>query len=95
MIANYGYKDGSGDYFITIDTGRCDGCGECIPACPGGCFQVGEDPNDPLREEPAAIVTESVRNRIKYVCAPCKPSIGRPPLPCVTACPGNAISHSW
>ncbi len=32
MLANYGYKDGSGDRFITIDTGKCDGCGPCKPA---------------------------------------------------------------
>ena len=47
MLANYGYKDGSGDFFITIDTDKCDGCGDCVPACPAGCFEVGEDPNDP------------------------------------------------
>ena len=23
MLANYGYKDGSGDYFIVLDTDRC------------------------------------------------------------------------
>ena len=27
MLANYGYKDASGDFFITIDTDKCDGCG--------------------------------------------------------------------
>ena len=31
MIANYGYKDGSGDWFISIDTDRCNGCGKCCP----------------------------------------------------------------
>ena len=26
MIANYGYKDGSGDYFIAIDTDNLNKC---------------------------------------------------------------------
>lgn len=95
MIANYGYKDGSGDFFITIDTDKCDGCEECVNACPAGCFEVGEDPNDPLRDEPVAMVRESVRKKIKYACGGCKPVTDRPPLPCITACPQAAISHSW
>ena len=95
MLANYGYKDGSGDYFITIDTDRCDGCGDCVPACPAAVLETAEDPHDPFREEPVAIVGEGERNKIKYTCAPCKPGRERPPLPCVAACPRDAISHSW
>jgi hypothetical protein len=30
MIANYGYKDGSGEFFISIDTDCCDGCGRLL-----------------------------------------------------------------
>lgn len=95
MLANYGYKDGSGDFFITIDTDKCDGCGECVPACPAGCFEVGEDPNDPLRDEPVAFVSDTQRKKLKYACAQCKPASGRPPLPCVEACPKDALAHSW
>jgi len=95
MLAHYGYKDGSGDYFITIDSGKCDGCGRCVEACPYGVLEVGEDGNDPFREEPVAKVTEAERKKIKYTCAPCKPVTGRKPLPCVEACPLEAISHSW
>jgi NAD-dependent dihydropyrimidine dehydrogenase PreA subunit len=32
--AHYGYKDGSGDYFIIIDTDKCNGCGICEHECP-------------------------------------------------------------
>ena len=54
MLANYGYKDASGDFFITIDTDKCNGCGDCVTACPARNFAVlDEDPNDPLREDPA------------------------------------------
>ncbi len=95
MIANYGYKDGSGDFFLAIDTDRCDGCGDCVLACPGRVLGVGEDPNDPLREEPVAFVVEAHRKKLKYTCAPCKPDHNRPPLPCVQACKPEAISHSW
>ena len=96
MLANYGYSDGSGSYFITIDTDRCDGCGDCPSACPAGVFQVvGEDPNDPMREEAVAIVRADKTKKIKNECAPCKPASDRPPLPCEEACPQGAISHSW
>ncbi len=95
MIANYGYKDGSGEYFISIDTDKCDGCGKCIPACPYGVLVTGEDENDPFREEPVAKVSEEHRKKIKYSCAPCKPDKDREPLPCMEACEPNAIKHSW
>jgi ferredoxin len=95
MIANYGYKDGSGDFFISIDTDKCDGCGDCVTACPYGVFVTGEDENDPFREEPVAMVIAEHRKKIKYSCAPCKPSTGERNLPCVSACKPDAIAHSW
>ena len=95
MIANYGYKDGSGDFFIAIDTLRCDGCGDCVPACPSGVFMVEEDPHDPLSDKSVATVVEPHRKKLKYSCAPCKPDHDRPPLPCVRACKPLAILHSW
>jgi NAD-dependent dihydropyrimidine dehydrogenase PreA subunit len=95
MLAHYGYKDGSGEYFIVIDTDKCDGCGKCVPACPVGVFESGEDDNDPFREEPVAKVSEAHRKKIKYSCAPCKPVAGKKPLPCVESCPLDAIAHSW
>jgi len=96
MLANYGYKDASGDFFITIDTDICDGCGACVDACRLQVFEVlDEDPNDPLREEPVAVVKDGKKKKLKYECNPCKPSADRPPLPCVEACTAGAISHSW
>lgn len=72
MLANWGYQDGSGGYFIIIDTDVCDGCGKCVEACPDAVLEVGEDPADPLRDDPVAFVTEDQRKKLKFTCSPCK-----------------------
>jgi ferredoxin len=95
MIAQYGYKDGSGTYYISIDTDKCNGCGECVTACPAGVFEVGEDEADPFREEPVAKVKEEHRKKLRFSCAPCKPTGGWKTLPCIESCSTDAISHSW
>ncbi len=95
MLANYGYKDGSGEYFITIDTDKCNGCGKCVEACPYDVMAVGPDENDPLRDEPVVGVKSEERKKLKYTCAPCKPISGERRLPCVLACEFGAIKHSW
>jgi Fe-S-cluster-containing hydrogenase component 2 len=96
MLANYGYKDASGDFFITIDTEKCNGCGICMEACPSSVFMVAdEDPHDPMRDGPVAVVFGDRKKRLKYECSPCKPALSRPPLPCVEACKAGAIFHLW
>jgi NAD-dependent dihydropyrimidine dehydrogenase PreA subunit len=91
VIANYGYKDGSGEYFVTIDTDRCDGCGQCVEACPEDVLEIVTDDYDDI----VAAVTEQHRNKIKYSCGPCKPTSNARNLPCISACKPGAISHSW
>jgi Fe-S-cluster-containing hydrogenase component 2 len=93
MIANYGYKDGAGDFFITIDTDRCIACDDhgCVAACPQQALEIIEDDYDDM----VCAVVEDHRKKIKYSCAPCKPDRARPPLPCVAACTAGALSHSW
>lgn len=93
--ANYGYKDGSGEYFITIDTDLCNSCGKCVEACPAGVLEMAENELDPLGDEIIATVSEEHRKKIKYSCAPCKPGSKTSDLPCVEACEPGAISHSW
>jgi len=95
MIAHFGYQDGSGSFFIAVNTDRCTGCGECVPACPAGVFELVENPYDPLTGAVIAIVKETQRHRLKYACAPCKPERHPPPLPCLAACQPGAIAHSW
>ncbi|OHB74183.1 MAG: ferredoxin [Planctomycetes bacterium RBG_16_59_8] len=93
MIANYGYKDGSGDYFIVIDTDRCKECpaGECIAACPQGLLERITDDYDDV----VCAVKENFRNKLKYACAPCKPIGSTTPPPCVAGCPRSGIRQTW
>jgi len=97
MLANYGYKDASGDFFITIDTDKCDGCGKCVEVCPSNIFLVlDEDPNDPLRDDPVVVVSNEKKKKLKYECNPCKPGTEKHlHMACVKTCSLNAISHSW
>jgi ferredoxin len=94
MIANYGFKDGSGDWFVIIDTDKCNGCGKCAEVCPASVLEVGGDEFDPFREEPVVKVKEEERKKVRYSCAPCRPGFGQKPPPCVVACEPGAISHS-
>ncbi len=70
MIANYGYEDGSGFYYITIDTDVCVDCAEhgCTKACPGQVFAIEMDDYDDL----VAVVAESSRKRLRELCSVCK-----------------------
>lgn len=93
MIANYGYQDGSGQYFITIDTGKCEDCAGrwCVYACPRSLFLIEQDDYD----EEVATIEVSARKKLKEKCAPCKPAAGYDTLPCVQACRPGAVTHSW
>jgi Fe-S-cluster-containing hydrogenase component 2 len=85
--------DGSGEFFITIDTDICIECDHhgCVDACPVGLFEIIVDDYD----DEVAAIKESERKKLKYDCAPCKPVSEPKPLPCVIACTPGAISHSW
>ena len=90
MIAQYGYADGSGEYFIVIDTDRCDGCAECVRACPKGVFEVIPDDYD----NPVAVVKEELSKSVSYVCPGYEKCKGIE-TNCHAACPHDAISHTW
>jgi len=94
MQAFYGFQDGSGDWFIIIDTDKCNGCGRCAEVCPAQALEVGEDELDPLSGKHIACVTEGERKKIRYTCAPCQPGYGEEPPLCVAACEPRAIFHS-
>ena len=90
-IANYGYSDASGHYYISIDSDRCDGCGQCVKACLQNVFEVEPDDYD----DPVARVRSNMTKELKYTCSPCKPTTGQRKLECEKACPSDAIKHSW
>ena len=91
MLANYGYTDGSGSYYITIDTDLCNSCGDCAAACPQHIFGIAEDDYG----EESAEVKDEFRKDLKYICTICKPASGWSSLPCLDSCQPQAIKHSW
>ena len=91
MIANYGYSDGTGEYYITIDTGRCDGCGDCVAACPESLLELAEDDYG----KTVAVVKEELRAKLGYLCPGLDAVCGKKEVNCHTACKAEAIRHSW
>jgi len=87
----YGYSDGTGEYFITIDTGLCDGCGECVKACPAGIFVVDRDDNG----QPKARVKEEARKKLSFLCPGFKSCRRTNEVNCHSVCQKEAITHSW
>jgi ferredoxin len=94
MIAHYGFRDGSGDWYVTIDIDKCTGCGYCVEACPAHALELAEDEYDPFADQHVARVVEEERKKIKYTCIPCKPGFGTEPTPCVVICEPGALTHS-
>ena len=91
MTVQYGYSDGTGDYFITIDTERCDGCTDCMKACPAGIFVVAKDDGG----QPKAKVKEEVRKKLSFLCLGFKSCSSTNEVNCHSVCQKDAISHSW
>ncbi|MGE5556509.1 MAG: 4Fe-4S binding protein [Methanocella sp.] len=92
MITHYGYIDGSGEFYIIVDSDRCSGCGECVQACPQNALTLITEFID-LEDKTVAAITEEHRKKIKYTCAACKPENKQ--TPCIKACKTEALSCVW
>jgi predicted CoA-substrate-specific enzyme activase len=91
MKISYGYSDGTGEYYITVNTGKCDGCGKCVETCFAGNLEVGK--ND--QGQSKARVKDSIRKKIHITCPGIKVCSFEHPVNCQSSCPRNAISHTW
>jgi predicted CoA-substrate-specific enzyme activase len=88
---SYGYSDATGEYFITVDTGLCDGCGECVPACPANVLEMARNEADAEK----AAVRDEVRRRLAMVCPGFSTCSRENARNCHSACATDAISHTW
>ena len=91
MRANYGYTDGTGDYFITVDGDKCDGCGDCVTACPEGILEIQLDDYD----DPKVAVKAEHLKSLGYACPGYYAKCSKEASNCHSACKNNAIEHSW
>jgi predicted CoA-substrate-specific enzyme activase len=91
MRIQYGYTDGTGDYYISIDTLRCDGCGKCVEACPDHLLEISVDDGG----QPKAAVKDEVRRKLALLCPGFHACSRRHEVNCHLVCPKQAISHSW
>jgi len=91
MKIQYGYSDGTGEYFVTIDTELCDGCGDCVKACPAAILAVDRDDTG----QPKAKVTEETRKRLGFLCPGFHSCSHERDVNCHSVCQKDAISHSW
>lgn len=97
MLCNYGYEDGSGSYYIQIDSDQCCECEEkpCVQACPAGLFEVCLDDYD----DEIVMIREGVRNQLKQKCVVCKNRENaeqeKSGLRCMQVCTRNALKHTW
>jgi Fe-S-cluster-containing hydrogenase component 2 len=92
VIIHYGYIDGSGEYFISIDSDKCSGCRKCVEKCPQSALELVTEFID-LEDKTVAAVSELHRKKIRYTCQECQPNENK--TPCILACQQGAINCVW
>jgi ferredoxin len=91
MKIQYGYSDGTGEYFLTVDTAMCTGCGECVEVCPADVFRL--EANDAGEDE--AVVRPEVRKKLAVLCPGADACLEANGANCHSVCRPGAIEHSW
>jgi len=91
MIAHYGYRDASGEYFVSMDSAKCTACEKCVEVCPADILEMGTVFVD-LEDKPVAQVREGRRKSVKEDCAGCDHRGGEP---CIKVCEPGAIIITW
>lgn len=89
--ANYGYADGGGEYYLTVDTNKCDGCGDCVRACPEEVLEMADDDHG----ESKAVVKQEFDKSLGFACLGYHAHCHERELNCHAACRADAIEHSW
>ncbi len=91
MIIHYGYTDGSGKYYVSIDAEKCNTCKVCIEKCPQNVLTIDTVMID-LDDKEVAVVDENQRKKLQYTCASCHQG---EEIPCIKACKEGAIKTTW
>lgn len=94
MIVHFGYRDASGEYFVTLDAARCDGCGACIDACPKGALEKTTAFVE-LEDKTVAGVKEGFRRRLRETCSDCMRGRAPGPATCAAACERGCLTVVW
>ncbi len=89
--ANYGYADGTGEYYLTVDTDKCDGCGDCVQACPEDILELARDDYG----EAKAVVKPALEKSLGDVCLGYEARCRDEEVNCHTACRPDVIEHTW
>jgi nitrate reductase beta subunit len=91
VLANYGFEDGTGSYYISINESIC---AECLgKKCVEGCApKVLEKRLNDFDDE-IVVVKEDVCHMIQFTCGDCH--LQARPLPCELACGKGAVRFSW
>jgi Fe-S-cluster-containing hydrogenase component 2 len=92
LITHFGYCDGSGEFYVIVDSDRCSGCGKCVVVCPEKALQLETEFID-LEDKTVVAISEEHRKKIKYTCGGCKPETNQ--TPCVLSCDAKAIRCVW
>ena len=91
MLANYGYTDGLGEFYLVVDTDRCNGCGDCVQACPKDILEMFLDDYD----EEVVKVKDGPVQQLYYICGSCRSPQNEIKYICEEVCQPEALSHSW